>query len=69
MKSGGFVFDEHKRKADRWRAQYEHWPASVTKERNNRREERKKKASAPMQKPNSSLIMLLSHCTVNTHLK
>lgn len=45
MKSGGFVFDEHERKADRWCAQYEHWPASVTKERNNRREEREKKKS------------------------
>lgn len=43
MKSGGFVFDELERKADRWRAQYEHRPASVTKERNNRREERKRK--------------------------
>lgn len=43
MKSGGFVFDELGRKADRWRAQYEHWLASVATERNNRREGKKKK--------------------------
>lgn len=74
MKSGGFVFDEHQRKADRWCAQYEHWLASVTKERNNRRDEgekmgRAKQASVPRQKPNYLLIMLLSHRTVNTRLK
>lgn len=77
MKSGGFVFEEHEREADRWCAQYEHWLALVTKERNNRREEerektktgRAKQASAAMPKPNSSLKLLLSQCTVNTHLK
>lgn len=41
MKSGGIVFDKHERKADRWRAQYEHWLASATTKRNNRREEEK----------------------------
>lgn len=43
MKSGGIVFNEQERKADRWRAQYEHWLASATTERNNRREGRGKK--------------------------
>lgn len=43
MKSGGIVFHEHERQADRWRAQYEHWLASATTERNNRREGGKKK--------------------------
>lgn len=60
MRSGGLVFAELERKADRWRAQYEHWPALVTKERSDRREERKnnrKTASASTQKPSSSPIM------------
>lgn len=56
MKSGGFVFDEHERKADRWCAQYEHWPASATKERNNRREERKEKKKSFSTNADAKLI-------------
>lgn len=57
MKSGGFVFDKHKREADRWPAQYGHWLASLTEESEAQKGETTgtgKQAFPLSRKPNSS---------------
>lgn len=65
MKSGGIVFDERERKADRWRAQYEHWLASATTERNNRREGGKKKETGREKQASVAMKPNLLSCANN----